>query len=175
MYMTDTLNPEKSRGIVRQHYTKASENEPAYFLATTALEKALVLLPEDRVLLAYKGALHGVGALYIHTTLDQFGRVNKALQILNELVGLDADPATVLELRLIRASFCEGLPLIFLQDGLVRLDAKAMIRLLENHLKDLPQALIELCLSFLTQKVKLSFMEADSLLEIRRSISLSKP
>lgn len=162
------MEAELLRAPLREAYRVASQGPANYQTALDLAAQATEKLPADPVLLAYTHALGGVGALYTLVPLEQFMRVGAALGALHTAV--DTSPATPpeeLELRLIRASFCEQLPVVFLAEGYVRQDAKRILSLLEAHVTALPPALTRLALDFLHQKVKLSFLDADRLAALR--------
>jgi hypothetical protein len=171
--MAEPQTQEALRGPARAHYRMASESHANYLNACAYVADAMQLSPSDAVLLAYQSALDGVGALYTLLPFEQFARVNKALHLLNDATLIHADTATALEIRLIRAAFCEGLPVVFLQEGIVRQDAKVMLKLLEEEARDLPSDLATLVIRFLQHKVRLSFLDADRLLDIQRKLAIT--
>lgn len=159
---------ETYRAPIRQAYSHAEESNTAYRHAQQLVQATRQAHPTDPVLLAYAHALDGVGALYCTSPMEQFTRTLQAQKALGTLDYAEHDLPTAFELRLIRASYGRGLPPVFMSDGWVRQEVKQLLRMLENHGKELPHELVKLCITFLNRKMTLGFLDADRLKAIEQ-------
>lgn len=159
---------------LRTAYGTAEKSEANYEAALDTLKAAESALTNDRRVAAYSAALHGIGALYKGVAWEQYTRVTNALKDLQALYTqgfADASAAEELELRLVYASFGKGLPPVFLADTWVRVEAKHLLRLLEDNGSEVPADLSALACTFLRTKLRLRFQDADRLSAIEAALT----